>query len=98
MRRRRSCCCPASIGPVKLRSLKHSIKLLAPIALYPDALLAQILLCAQDPGQVVDLQNWMAKHTTLKGTDLQDEATASNFDPSFVALVLFPQVVDQLAR
>ena len=73
-------------------------KLLAPIALYPDALLAQILLCAEDPGQAVDLKNWMAKHTTLKGTDLQDEATASNFDPSFVALVLFPQVVDQLAR
>jgi Protein of unknown function (DUF3300) len=72
-------------------------RLLAPIALYPDQLLAQMLLCSQDPGQVVDLKNWMAKNTTLKGTALQDEATASNFEPSFVALVLFPQVVDQLA-
>ena len=72
-------------------------RLLAPIALYPDQLLAQILLCAEDPGQVVDLKNWMDKNTSLKGTALQDEATASNFGPSFVALVVFPQVVNQLA-
>jgi Protein of unknown function (DUF3300) len=72
-------------------------KLLARIALYPDQLLAQILLCAGDPGQVVDLDNWMKKNTSLKGTALQDEATASNFEPSFVALVLFPQVVQQMA-
>jgi hypothetical protein len=72
-------------------------KLLAPIALYPDSLLSQILLCSADPGQVVDLKNWMAKNTQLKGTALQDEATASNFEPSFVALVLFPQVVNQMA-
>jgi hypothetical protein len=71
-------------------------KLLAPIALYPDQLLAQMLLCAGDPDQVIDLKMWLAKQT-LKGTELQDEATAANFEPSFVALVLFPQVVDQLA-
>jgi uncharacterized membrane protein YgcG len=72
-------------------------RVLAPIALYPDQLLAQILLCAADPGQVVELENWLAKNSALKGTALQDEATAANFEPSFVALVLFPQVVHQMA-
>ena len=76
---------------------KELDRLLAPVALYPDQLLAQILLCAGDPDQVIDLRNWLSKQTTLKGTALQDEATASNFDPSFVALALFPQVVEQLA-
>ncbi len=72
-------------------------KLLAPIALYPDALLGQMLLCASNPGKVAALQEWLASHGTLKGTDLQDAATKSGFEPSFVALVLFPQVVDAMA-
>ena len=73
-------------------------KLLAPIALYPDALLGQMLLCASNPGKVAALQEWLASHGTLKGTDLQDAATKSGFEPSFVALVLFPQVVDAMAE
>jgi Protein of unknown function (DUF3300) len=71
-------------------------RLLAPIALYPDPLLAQMLLCASNPGKVAALSEWLASQT-LKGTDLQDAATKSGFEPSFVALVLFPQVVDAMA-
>jgi len=72
-------------------------RLLAPIALYPDQLLAQILLCAQNPGKVAALHEWMASNQALKGTELQDAATKANFGPSFVALVLFPQVIDSMA-
>jgi hypothetical protein len=72
-------------------------RLLAPIALYPDQLLAQMLLCASNPGKVAALQEWLASNQTLKGSDLQDAATKSGFEPSFVALVLFPQVVDAMA-
>jgi Protein of unknown function (DUF3300) len=72
-------------------------KLLAPIALYPDALLGQILLCASNPGKVGALREWMHSHENLKGSELQDAVKASGFDPSFVALVLFPQVVDTMA-
>ena len=73
-------------------------RLLAPVALYPDALLAQMLLCAANPGKVAALHEWLASNKTLKGTELQDAATKSGFEPSFVALVLFPQVVTYMAE
>ncbi len=72
-------------------------RLLAPIALYPDALLAQMLLCAAKPAKVGALNEWMASNPTLKGSDLQDAATKSGFDQSFAALVLFPDVVATMA-
>jgi hypothetical protein len=71
-------------------------RLLAPIALYPDQLLGQMLLCASNPGKVAALQEWLASQT-LKGSELQDAAAKSGFEPSFVALVLFPQVVEAMA-
>ena len=71
-------------------------KLLAPIALYPDSLLAQMLLCATNPAKLGALEEWLASQT-LKGTELQDAATKSGFEPSFVALVLFPQVISSMA-
>jgi hypothetical protein len=71
-------------------------RLLAPVALYPDALLTQMLLCTATPGKVAALNEWLASQTA-KGTDLQDAATKSGFEPSFVALVLFPQVVETMA-
>jgi hypothetical protein len=73
-------------------------RLLAPIALYPDALLAQMLLCAGDPPKVTALSQWLRSHATLKGTELQDAATVDGFEPSFVALTLFPSVVDDMAK
>src|SRR4030095_2564991 len=72
-------------------------QLTAPIALYPDPLLAQILLSASDPAKVVELDAWLKKNTTLKGTQLQDAAVKAGFDASFVALALFPQVVSTMA-
>ncbi len=72
-------------------------KLLAPIALYPDALLAQMLLCAAKPAKVAALNEWIAANPTLKGSDLQDAATKSGFDQSFAAMVLFPDVVGSMA-
>ena len=72
-------------------------RLTAPIALYPDQLLAQILICAQDPAKVRELNAWLKKNTTLKGTQLQDAAVKAAFEPSFVALVLFPDIVNMMA-
>ena len=73
-------------------------RLLAPVALYPDSLLAQILLCAGTPVKVSQLSTWLPANKSLKGTDLQDAATAAGFEPSFVALSLFPQVVTKMAN
>src|SRR5262245_11154126 len=49
-------------------------RLLAPFALYPDQLLAQMLLCAMDPVGVTALDRFLKSHPTLKGTELQDAA------------------------
>ena len=71
--------------------------LLAPIALYPDALLAQMLMCAQSPGDVKAFHGWLGTTTSLKGTALQDAATKAGFEPSFVAMALFPQTIKMMA-
>jgi uncharacterized membrane protein YgcG len=73
-------------------------QLLAPIALYPDQLLAQMLMSATDPPKVTELDTWLKSNAKLKGTPLQDAAVKAGFDASFVALVLFPQVVTYMAE
>ena len=73
-------------------------QLLAPIALYPDSLLAQMLMSATDPAKVTELDKWLKSNAKLKGTQLQDAAVKAGFEASFVALVLFPQVVSYMAE
>ena len=73
-------------------------ELLAPIALYPDALLAQILMSAQDAPKVAELDKWLKANSTLKGTQLQDAAVKAGFEASYVALALFPSVVARMSE
>jgi Protein of unknown function (DUF3300) len=87
----------AAKKPAAAPSAAEIDKLLAPIALYPDQLLAQILMCAGDPAKVRELNAWLKKNSTLKGTPLQDAAVKAGFEPSFVALVLFPDIVNMMA-
>jgi hypothetical protein len=72
-------------------------QLLAPVALYPDALLAQVLTASTSPQQVTEANNWLKQNNQLQGTALQDAASEKGFDASFVALALFPEVLDMLA-
>ena len=72
-------------------------KLLSPIALYPDALLGQMLLCSTNPGKVGALSEWLRSHESLSGTALQDAAKAAGFGESFAAIAIFPQVVATMA-
>src|SRR5262245_49225684 len=72
-------------------------QLLAPIALYPDTLIAQILLCAGTPAKVTELDTWLQNNRSLKGSQIQDAAVKAGFEPSFVALALFPSVVSNMA-
>jgi hypothetical protein len=73
-------------------------QLLAPVALYPDQLLAQILISAMDAAKVIEFDRWLKANNQLKGTELQDAAVAGGFEPSLVALALFPQVVARMAE
>ena len=67
---------------------------MAPIALYPDTLLSQILAASTYPIEVVEAQQWLQQHRDLKGQALMNEAQKQNWDPSVQALVAFPDVLD----
>jgi hypothetical protein len=73
-------------------------ELLAPVALYPDALLAQVLAAATNPQEVMDGGNWLLQNTNLQGQALQDAAKQAGFGPPMQALVMFPTVVDMMCQ
>lgn len=80
-----------SISPAALDEL------LGPVALYPDQLLAQMLIAAQQPAKVQEFSGWLVRNAELAGSKLQDAARAAGYDPSLVVLALFPQVVNYMA-
>ena len=88
---------PAAQGTPAAPTAAELDKLLAPIALYPDQLLAQMLMCAAKPAKVAALSEWLVSHQSEKGTALQDAATKAGFEPEFVAMVLFPDVINAMA-
>ena len=73
-------------------------EILAPIALYPDPLLAQILAASTNSQEVLDAGNWLIDNQTLKGDALTKAASTAGFSPSVQALVQFPTVVDMMCR
>src|ERR1700733_1185887 len=73
-------------------------QLVAPIALYPDALVAQILAAATYPAEIVEADRWMQKHTDLKGKKLADEVDKQSWDPSVKALAQFPSVLANMDK
>ena len=72
--------------------------LVAPIALYPDPLLAQTLAASTYPLEVIQLQQWMAKNPTLKDKALADAVSKQPWDPSVQGLVAYPDVVTAHGR
>jgi hypothetical protein len=72
--------------------------LVAPIALYPDALVAQILGAATFPDQVALASNFLQTNTNLTGTTLTNAVDAQTWDPSVKALTQFPSVLDNMAK
>jgi hypothetical protein len=82
----------SSIPPDQLDSL------VAPIALYPDPLLAQTLAASTYPLEVLQLQQWLAKNPGLKGKALLDAVARQPWDPSVQALAALPDVATRLAN
>jgi hypothetical protein len=72
--------------------------LVAPIALYPDPLLAQTLAASTYPLEIIQLQQWMAKNGNLKDKALADAVVKQPWDPSVSALAAFPDLVKQLSE
>lgn len=73
-------------------------QLVAPIALYPDQLLAQVLAASTYPQQVADADHWRAAQGNASPDQIAAAANAQNWDPSVKALTAFPQVLGQLDR
>jgi hypothetical protein len=72
--------------------------LVAPIALYPDQLLSQVLVASTYPLEVVQLQQWLEKNKNLKDKALADAAKKQDWDPSIQALAPLPDVAKYLAE
>ena len=68
----------------------------APIALYPDPLLSQVLVASTYPLEVVEAQQWLQRNGNLKGQQLTDAARQQNWDASVQAMVAFPDVLTML--
>jgi hypothetical protein len=84
---------PTAIAPI-LRA-EQLDQLLAPIALYPDALLAQILMAATYPLEIVKANRWLQdpRHAALSSDQLAAALEDATWDPSIKALVIFPQIL-----
>jgi len=70
--------------------------LIAPVALYPDELLTQILVASTYPLEIVQAYQWLQAHPNLQGQDLTQAAAQQSWDPSVQALVPFPDVLKRL--
>src|SRR6516164_6527537 len=72
--------------------------LVAPVALYPDPMLAQVLAAATYPLEIIQLQQWLEKNKNLKDKALADAVAKQPWDPSVQALAALPDVVKRLAN
>ena len=72
--------------------------LVAPIALYPDALVAQVLSGATFPDQIALAENWLQQQQDLSGQKLMKEVDKQSWDPSVKALTQFPSVLGNMAK
>ena len=72
-------------------------QMVAPIALYPDKLIAQILAGATYPDQVTAAETWLGQNPALPKTAMVNAVNAQNWDPSIKSLTQFPNVLEQMA-
>jgi hypothetical protein len=72
--------------------------LAAPVALYPDPLLSQILVAATYPLELVQASQWLQQNRGLNGPALTQAAAQQNWDPSVQALVVFPDLIQRLTQ
>ena len=80
------------------RSAAELQALVAPIALYPDSLVAQVLTASTFPDQVAIADYWLQQNNTLTGHALMQQVDKQSWDPSVKALTEFPSVLGDLAK
>ena len=71
--------------------------LVAPVALYPDPLLTQVLVASTYPLEIIQLQQWIQKNGSLTGDALTNAVEKQDWDPSIQSMAIFPDLVKRLA-
>jgi hypothetical protein len=90
---------PAKAAPAYTQQTPEQLQqLVAPIALYPDSLVAQVLAASTFPEQVVEADRWVQAHPDLKGEDLGKAVDQQPWDPSVKALAAFPSVLGNMDK
>jgi hypothetical protein len=84
--------------PPQLLSPEQLDNLVAPVALYPDQLLSQVLAASTYPLEIVEAQQWLQRNANLQGSQLMDAAKQQNWDASVQAMVAFPDAMALLTR
>jgi len=84
--------------PVEQQTPEELQQLVAPIALYPDALVSQILAASTYPTEIVEADRWVQEHPDLKGKDLANAVDQQPWDPSLKALIQFPSVLANMDK
>ncbi|QGZ58347.1 DUF3300 domain-containing protein [Paraburkholderia acidiphila] len=82
---------PAPYKPEELEAL------VAPIALYPDSVLAQVLMASTYPLEIVHAARWVKEHPKVKGDDAVKAVQDQSWDTSVKSLVAFPQVLEPMS-
>ena len=85
-------------GEAPTYSKEQLDQLLAPIALYPDSLLTQVLMAATYPAEVAEAVKWSAAHPNDKGDAAATKAESMGWEPSVTSLVAFPQVLATMGQ
>jgi Protein of unknown function (DUF3300) len=85
-------------APAQMLPPQQLDNLVAPIALYPDPLLSQVLAASTYPVELVQAQQWSLSNQNLSGQQLMDAARQQNWDPSVQALVAMPNVLSLLTQ
>src|SRR5208283_1208839 len=81
---------PPQAPPYTQQTADQLQQLVAPIALYPDSLVAQVLAASTFPAEVVEADRWVQANPDLKGDDLAKAVDQQTWDPSVKALTAFP--------
>jgi len=72
--------------------------LVAPVALYPDSLLGQVLVASTYPLEIVELSQWLQNHKNLKPNEVTKAVENQSWDPSVQAMAAFPDVVKNMTE
>jgi uncharacterized protein DUF3300 len=85
-------------APLPQQSTQDLEQLVAPIALYPDPLVAQILAGATHPTEIVEADRWLQQNPDLKGEALATAVDAQSWDASVKALTQFPGLIGMMDK